>query len=301
MTNKPLVSVVIPTYKRPDKLSRAIDSVLYQTYERVEAIIVDDNNPNSKERMRTEEIMSQYDNNPLVKYIKHEKNKNGSAARNTGVKCSCAKYVAFLDDDDEFYPEKIEAQVKRLEELPNEYAVCYTTVVYEKEDGSFTESTETREGDLFFDALTRELSFQAGSNLFIRKSAFDSIGGFDESFIRSQDKEIVTRLLQKYKIAFAPIKGVHAHIYSDHSFVNPFKTTEYYVQKMQYLVDTLPSNLQIEYFKVINKQMFYYSLDRGKWCNAVKLIVQSKVTFRDAFLIIEQGLKNKYKNRKLTK
>ena len=292
--DKLLVSVIIPTYKRPDKLDRAINSVLNQTYPNVEVIVVDDNNPDTEGRRLTEEKMATYTGNPRVKYIKHEKNKNGSAARNTGVRNSNAKYIAFLDDDDEFYPEKIAAQVKRLEELPEEYAVCYTYVVYEKENGQIRYSTECREGDLFFDALTRNLSFQAGSNLFIRKDAFDSIGGFDESFRRSQDKEVVTRLLKDYKLAFAPVKGVHAYVYDDHSFFNPLEITDYYVSKMSPFVETLPTNLQKSYYKEINKQRFYYAATMKKLGLTMKLLLSRKVSIMDAARIIRNGIRNKF-------
>ena len=290
------VSVIIPTYKRPDTLDRAINSVLAQTYPYVEVIVVDDNNPDTEGRRLTEEKMAPYSDNPRVKYIKHEKNKNGSAARNTGAKASNAKYLAFLDDDDEFFPEKIDAQVKRLEELPIDYAVCYTYVVYEKENGQIRYSTECREGDLFFDALTRNLSFQAGSNLFIRKDAFDSIGGFDESFRRSQDKEVVTRLLKDYKIAFAPVKGVHAHVYEDHSFFNPLEITDYYVEKMQHFVDSLPINQKVSYYKEINKQRFYYAVTSKNNSKAMKLILSGKVSLLSAFRIIYNGIRRKYCN-----
>lgn len=297
IVKEPLVSVIIPTYKRPEKLPRAIASVLNQTYSNVEIIIVDDNNPETDARKRTEEIMSTYADNPRVRYIKHEKNKNGSAARNTGARYSQAKYVAFLDDDDEFLPEKIAAQVKRLEELPDEYAVCYTKVVFEKENGNISESKENREGDLFFDALTRELSFQAGSNLFIRKEVFDSIGGFDESFKRSQDKEVVTRLLQHHKIAYAPVKGVLAHVYEDHSFVNPFEITAYYVEKMKPFVDALDSNMRRNFYKVINRQLFYYSVTEKKIGKAVVLILKGKVSLLTAWKILYNGFKSKYLNK----
>lgn len=296
-TNNPLVSVITPTYKRPEKLPRAIASVLNQTYANVEIIIVDDNNPETDARKRTEEIMAPYADNPKVKYIQHECNKNGSAARNTGAKASSAKYLAFLDDDDEFFPEKIEAQVKRLEELPAEYAVCYTSVVYEKENGGIIESSENREGDLFFDALTRELSFQAGSNLFIRKDVFDSIGGFDKTFKRSQDKEVVTRLLQHHKIAYAPVKGVLAHVYDDHSFVNPFEVTAYYVEKMKPFVDSLDSNMKRNFYKVINGQLFYYSVTEKKIGNAIGLILKGKVSLFTAWKILHNGFKSKYLNK----
>lgn len=289
----PKVSVIIPTYKRPDTLDRAIKSVLNQTYPDVEVIVVDDNNPDTEGRRLTEEKMAIFAGNPRVKYIKHEKNKNGSAARNTGAKNSNAKYIAFLDDDDEFYPEKIETQVKRLEELSNDYAVCYSSVVYEKENGVIRYSKETREGDLFFDALTRNLSFQAGSNLFIRKDAFDSIGGFDETFRRSQDKEVVTRLLYKYKIAYAPVNGVHAHVYEDHSFFNPLEITDYYVEKMKPFVDTLPKDQQGLYLKEISKQKLYYALTMKKFGLALRLVLTKKVSFKDAYRIAYKGVRNK--------
>ena len=294
---QPLVSIIIPTYKRPDTLDRAINSVLNQTYKNIEVIVVDDNNPDTEARSKTEHIMSVYADNPRVKYIKHEKNKNGSAARNTGARYSQAKYVAFLDDDDEFLPEKIAAQVKRLEELPEEYAVCYTKTVTEKENGNIRESKENREGDLFFDALTRELSFQAGSNLFIMKEVFDSIGGFDESFKRSQDKEVVTRLLQHHKIAYAPVKGVLAHVYEDHSFVNPFEITAYYVEKMKPFVDSLDSNMRRNFYKVINGQLFYYSVTRKKIGKAIVLILKGKVSLFTACKILYNGFKSKYLNK----
>ena len=307
------VSVIIPTYKRPDTLDRAINSVLAQTYPYVEVIVVDDNNPDTEGRRLTEEKMAPYSDNPRVKYIKHEKNKNGSAARNTGAKASNAKYLAFLDDDDEFFPEKIDAQVKRLEELPIDYAVCYTYVVYEKENGQIRYSTECREGDLFFDALTRNLSFQTvelicaigdteidgkpySEIVKVAKDYIDSIGGFDESFRRSQDKEVVTRLLKDYKIAFAPVKGVHAHVYEDHSFFNPLEITDYYVEKMQHFVDSLPINQKVSYYKEINKQRFYYAVTSKNNSKAMKLILSGKVSLLSAFRIIYNGIRRKYCN-----
>ena len=80
-----LISVVIPTYKNRGGLVSSIESVLNQTYTNFEVIVVDDNSPTSMERGTTEQIMQQFVNNPKVVYIKHEKNKNGAAARNTGI------------------------------------------------------------------------------------------------------------------------------------------------------------------------------------------------------------------------
>ena len=109
--DKPEVSVVITTYKRPEKLGRAIKSVLDQTLKEWELIIVDDNNGDSPFRSETEAFMASYLADPRVRYIKHEKNSGAPAARNTGIKAAAGTYIALLDDDDEFESTKLEKQL----------------------------------------------------------------------------------------------------------------------------------------------------------------------------------------------
>ena len=123
---EPLVSVVIPTYKRPTDLKRAVDSVLNQDYKNIEIIVVDDNNAGTSERAETETLMEQYAENTKVKYLKHDKNRNGSAARNTGWKSAKGKYITYLDDDDEISKSKIKKQVECLEALDDSWGACYT-------------------------------------------------------------------------------------------------------------------------------------------------------------------------------
>ena len=98
--NEELVSVIIPTYKRSEMLPRAVESALNQTYSNIEVVVVDDNDPESTWRKDTSERMLQFKNDNRVKYICHEKNSNGSVARNTGIKNSAGSIIAFLDDDD---------------------------------------------------------------------------------------------------------------------------------------------------------------------------------------------------------
>lgn len=292
--NQPLVSIIIPTYKRPDTLDRAIKSVLNQTYQNIEVIVVDDNSPDSEGRQLTIEKMKEFENNPKVIYIKHEKNKNGSAARNTGARASKGEYVAFLDDDDEFLPGKIESQLKRFGEVPDDYAICYNRFYTQKTEGAKYLSSESREGDQFINALTRELSFCAGSNMLIKKSAFDAVGGFDESFIRSQDKEIVTRLLSKYKIAYCTYPGLIVHVHTNHSNFDPLQITDYYEEKMSSLIKSLPPKQLREYNRGIGRQRFYYSIIAHKYSYAVQLVFKRKIRFLDACSIIFHGLISKY-------
>ena len=85
---KGLVSIIIPTYKGSDNIKRAVESALSQTYEQVEVYVVDDNGSGSKEQIETENELKCYEGDDRVHYIAHERNINGSAARNTGIKAS---------------------------------------------------------------------------------------------------------------------------------------------------------------------------------------------------------------------
>ena len=185
-----LVSVVVPTYKGSDVITRAVNSVLEQTYPHIEIIVVDDNAPESPERKATEMVMQQYDGNESIVYLKHEVNKNGAAARNTGIKYSHGEYIAFLDDDDWFLPKKIEEQVKYLE-LHKEFDACYCLA---QRDGKPIK-TVPYAGDVSKQLLLLK-SRMFTPSLCFRKVALTTINGFDESFRRHQDYELLLRFFQ---------------------------------------------------------------------------------------------------------
>ena len=105
------LSIIIPTFKRNDNLKKAIESVLNQKGN-FEVIVVDDNDSNSEFRKKNEQLMNEYKKIDNFSYIKHDRNKNGAVARNTGIKNAKGKYITFLDDDDEF----LENRVKSIEE-----------------------------------------------------------------------------------------------------------------------------------------------------------------------------------------
>ena len=194
------VSIIIPTYSRPDNLCRAIDSVLDQTYKPIEIIVVDDNGKGSDNQIETEVRLSSYIKSRKITYICHEVNKNGSAARNTGFKASSGEYINFLDDDDTFEKDKIAAQVAKLESVLDDYGACYcwrNTVI----DGKIKEICRfVEEGDLRDQYLMRNVYFNTSAILF-RRHVLEELNGFDDTFIRHQDWEIMMRFWRKYKIA----------------------------------------------------------------------------------------------------
>ena len=190
---KPLVSVIIPTYGGNPSIEHSIDSVLSQKYTPFEVIIVDDNNPGTEGRIATEALMKKYYNEPRVIYVQHERNKNGAAARNTGVKTAKGEYIAFLDDDDLFLPHKLERQVNYLENHPEKGAVYCWRI----QSGKVVSST--LEGDLSKEIL--DLSFTPCTpSIVIRTTCYKELNGFDESFFRHQDFEFLLRFFKKYTI-----------------------------------------------------------------------------------------------------
>lgn len=182
------VSVIIPTYKNRGGLVSSIESVLEQDYEGLnEIIVVDDNDPQSEYRRDTEKLMYSFSDSPRVLYIKHESNKNGAAARNTGIKASKGDYIAFLDDDDIFLPGKISKQVEYLDTHP-EHDLVYCLAKGNK----YGASQRVLEGNCAKDILLLQSNFFTPSLMF-RREALEQLNGFDESFIRHQDYEILLR------------------------------------------------------------------------------------------------------------
>lgn len=198
----PIVSVIIPTYKRAEIIHRAVDSVLKQTLREIEVIVVDDNGINTPEGTATAEKMRHYEGDSRVVYLRHEINKNGSAARNTGIRAAKGKYIAFLDDDDAYFPERFEKMVARMESLDESWGACYTGYVKHMPNGRDQFSAEKNEGDLFVQTLMRSLYIGTGSNLFFRRSAVEKVGPFNESYQRNQDLEYLVRILKEYKMAY---------------------------------------------------------------------------------------------------
>ena len=116
-----LVSIIIPTYQRPRYLQRAIESTLYQTYKNIEIIVVSDNDIEDEYDRETRALMELYSSDDRVKYLSAIGHKGGCFARNRGLEEAKGKYINFLDDDDIFWPSKIEKQVKAInssEQLP---------------------------------------------------------------------------------------------------------------------------------------------------------------------------------------
>lgn len=185
----PLVSVIIPTYNRAGLLKRAVESVLRQTFQDFEIIIVDD-----ASRDETQKAIKKYNDRRLI-YLRHSFNKGGGAARNTGIIAAGGDFIAFLDSDDEWLPQKLEKQLQVFAGLPPEYGLVYSG--FWRIDGDtrwYVPGEEMRPESGSVYARLLNCNFVGTSVALVKKRYLAKAGLFDESLPRFQDWELWLRL-----------------------------------------------------------------------------------------------------------
>ncbi len=207
--HKPLISVVIPAYNRAHMVGRAIMSVLTQTYRNLELIVVDDGSSDN-----TEEIVKGF-NDDRVFYLKHEKNKGGSAARNTGIKAARGNYIALLDSDDEWLEDKLEKQIDKLLSSPEKVGVVYCGhMVVDDESGKVIDNRLPVERGYVHSVSFYHGFLGGGSKPLIKRGCFDKAGFFDEKLPALQDGDMYVRLSKHYEFDFVPEILVKHHVHA---------------------------------------------------------------------------------------
>jgi len=264
------VAVIIPTFKRSYDLSRAVSSILSQTYKDTEIIVVDDNN-DDEYRKETEKAMEQFIHLPNVKYIKHSQNRNGAVARNTGIKNSNAEFIAFLDDDDLWLPRKIEKQIEIMNSKDSSYSgvACFHIRKYKNFAYKAVSFKENENGNYFFELLTGEKSTPTSTLLF-RREVFDKIM-FDESFFRHQDIEFLANFYRHFKMAICPhflvsiqLEGKRNYLTKDKVFTIKQKLLEKYKNDISQISLTMQEEIynyqNLELSKMKFQSSIFYSL-----------------------------------------
>ncbi|MGH7832308.1 MAG: glycosyltransferase family 2 protein [Candidatus Binatia bacterium] len=188
----PLVSVVIPTWNRAEMVREAVDSVLSQNYQEFEIIVVDDGSDDG-----TRAQLERY--GAAVRVISQSR-AGPAAARNTGVHSSRGKYLAFLDSDDLWLPEKLEAQVEFLESSP-QFRICQTEEIWVRRGVRVNPKKRHRKpsGDVFRASLA--LCLVSPSAAMMTRNLFDEMGGFDERLPVCEDYDLWLRIAARHQIA----------------------------------------------------------------------------------------------------
>lgn len=189
----PNVSVVIPTYNRPQFLKGAIETAVSQTYTDLEVVVVDDG---SNTEYATE-IVSQYSDD--VRCITHDENRGLSAARNTGIADGDGEYIAFLDDDDRWDKNKLAKQVNALKATPEAgLATCRLASI--NSNGNLLRCDgAVVDGDIADEIYTRNL-IGTPSRVMIQKDALSNGQAFDETLSTKQDWDFYIRLCQEWSV-----------------------------------------------------------------------------------------------------
>ena len=210
IVNAPLVSVIIPTYGRADMLNKAINSVLTQTYQNIEVVVVNDNQYDSEHYQLTMQVLKYYMDHPKVKIVADGQNAGGSLARNKGIKASLGEYISFLDDDDYYYKNKISKQINHLISKEIDVSVCGMDV---ERKGIIIDKgniNEPRIGNLN-DFLLKGNCYTP--MVFLKRDVLTCVGNFTDT-PRFQDHILMLKILNKnFKV---DILNENLFVHNDH-------------------------------------------------------------------------------------
>jgi glycosyltransferase involved in cell wall biosynthesis len=179
-------------------IRNCVDSVLNQDFKGYEVIIIDDNGKGTSEQLLTEKAIIDLTLKGYVNYVVLNNNGNGARARNVGIRLANGRYVAFLDDDDEWLPTRLSDHYRLLSKY-NELEGSYSRIARYRRGELLSESTFNKSGDLFVDLLMLR-SEMFTSSLIIRTDILREIGGFDERLKRHQDYDLLCKYFGQYKI-----------------------------------------------------------------------------------------------------
>ncbi|OPX39386.1 MAG: glycosyl transferase [Desulfobacteraceae bacterium 4484_190.3] len=187
------VSVIIPTFNRAHLVGRAISSVLFQAFERYEILVVDDGSTDS-----TGTVAKQFGSR--IRYIRLEDNRGVSAARNTGIRESSSPYIAFLDSDDYWLPEKLSSQIRFFRDHP-EIFICQTEELWIRKGKRVNPRKIHRKpsGDIFSPSL--KLCLVSPSAVMVNRSLLDQTGHFDETLPACEDYDLWLRIAAQHPVA----------------------------------------------------------------------------------------------------
>lgn len=188
--NQPKVSVIVPTYKRNEELARAVESVVNQTYNDWELIVINDDPLTD-----IDEILPA---DSRITHLQHQENKGAPVARNNGILESNGEYIALLDDDDQWKPRKLELQINRFEQLDEDFGLIYTGRDIIQDSGNVETYIPNKEGWVHEKLLHQ--NFIPSETPLIRRECFSCVGLFDPAFQSEQDFDLWLRIAKKYKI-----------------------------------------------------------------------------------------------------
>lgn len=254
-----LVSVVVPTYKRPEMLRVALDSIAQQTYENVEVVLVDDNGLCSKYDNDTKVLVDEYCNifDRFI-FVKNSINMGGGGARNEGVKVATGEYITFLDDDDQFTPNKIELQVDKIEKSDFEnlgFVYCQMTLFDDVTGAKLSTTKNYYSGNAVPFEENLKGCIAGTPSILIKKSVIDHVKGF-RNLKSGQDWALILDVLEAgYNVDFLPDSLVNVFVSSRERISNSPGKIESLEGELKELKDEIVVKINN---KTIENKIYYY-------------------------------------------
>ena len=198
-----LVSAIVTTHNRePEIVGRAIKSIVNQSYKNIEIIVVDDSSADYPQRPEIRKLIEVYLNDGVrIKYISHEVNRGACAARNTGLAESRGEIIGFLDDDDEWMPQKVEVMIEAF--MDEDVGLVYGNNILKNDDTGYERVVKRHNycGSVYDKLILCNFIGSTSFPLFRRKSLV-SVGGFDENMQSAQDADAYLRVSKEYHVVF---------------------------------------------------------------------------------------------------
>lgn len=229
-----LISIVIPAYNRARFLPDALNSVKQQSHRPLEIIVVDDGSSDDTEQVVCD-WRQQYATAELKVLYQFQKNQGGNAARNSGIRIANGAYIAFLDSDDLWHPEKLKKQIEAITYFPDSGAVyCgLRQVVFETGVPEEPSPRAYPAGRLLNQILVKDVTAPT-STYMVKAQVFADVGYFDESLQARQDWDMWIRVASKYRIEAVPEVLVDFRLHQgERTASNPMKEVNAYRQIME--------------------------------------------------------------------
>jgi len=213
----PTVSIIIPSYNREKLIIKALNSIFAQTYQDFEILIIDDASTDN-----TKEVIDQLNNNK-VKYFRLEKNSGQCIARNYGIKRATGKYIAFLDSDDEWLPDKLSSQLECFEKGSSGLGAVYC-YLYQK---YMTFNKTSQIGENYFKGNIHDMFLEGfcpptPSLFLVKKEALEKVNYFDEHLLTFVDLDLWIRVSEFYTFDFVEKPLIIKYEQVGEQYVNNF-------------------------------------------------------------------------------
>ena len=295
--NKGLVSIITPVYNGQDFLERSIKSVLAQTYENWELLLIDDGSSDN-----SVQIIENYLEDNRIKLLRNESNSGIPTTRNKGIENSTGEFIALLDQDDEWLPHKLEKQVSRFLEIDDSFGLIYSNVEVRTDQGILSDQKKEIEPEV---SIQSNLELMLSRNLItsptamVKRKALEEVGLFDES-IRwgGDDYDLWIRIAHKFKFDYIDevlcIRHEHQQNYSADKKRMMLKTIdlgEKYVKQFG-LEPSLSRKLKSNHYYRYGIE----SIKKLRVLSGLSYVIKSLFISKQGFIELGKTLRNRFRN-----